>query len=345
MKKLTIFVVFLLLTAILCGCAVATTSNTVPTDAPTTPIATQPTEPKPTEPQKPEELSYTSYVAAWADMKKFPNDRLYIIRSVQQLQDVFGKVLTEEQLAKYNDTYFIYNTLLCFTISETGEGQWYCVSDLAETEDGRYSIAFDRFYTNDPDYGKEKISFVVVTEVNRVIEWDTKLDMVLYQCRLGGNVWGKYFGGNFYENNVLTGSVSVEYNLSKIEWETDNKPHCKDEYQLIDSVEKLSDGWYDKIPEQFQKYNEEFFKTHCLYYSRQSCYSNGEETITRNVYITEDGAIFVLGGMSYNCVIEVEKEVASKELISWEYDDKYIYMEPSNKNEYYELYSYFSYIV
>jgi hypothetical protein len=248
MKKLTVFVALLLLTAILCGCAAATTGNTVPTDVPTTPTATQPTEPKTTEPQEPGELSYTSYVAAWAEWKDFPINRLYIIRSFTQLRSVFGKLLTEEQLNKYPDSYFASNTLLCYVFRDSGNKSWYRMSDLFETEDGGYSVELEGYCEKTSEYGNEKIAFVLITEVNRVIEWDTKFVTDFYQftCTEG---WDKGFSGEYYQENFITANDTNQTYVSPSFRKSDHvevsleASKQKEYYILLDAY-----VWPDPLP-------------------------------------------------------------------------------------------------
>ena len=248
MKKLTVFVALLLLTAILCGCAAATTGNTVPTDAPTTPTATQPTEPKPTEPQESGELSYTSYVAAWAKWKDFPNNRLYIIRSATQLKNVFGKFLTEEQLSKYPNSYFVSNTLLCYVFRGSGDKSWYRMADLSETEDGGYSVGLEGYCEKTSEYGNEKIAFILITEVNRVIEWDAKFVTKFHQytCKEG---WEKGFSGEYFQKNFITNTDSNQTLSSPAFRLSDSvnvslEPSGKNEYYVLcDSY-----IWPDPLP-------------------------------------------------------------------------------------------------
>jgi len=340
MKKLIILTSLLLVTALLYGCIATGTGGSNPTGnsepIPTQSTAPTATEPKPTQPQGPTELSYTSYVAAWADTKAFPNDRLYVIRSAQQLQETFGGALTVEQLEKYTEAYFVNNTLLCFTLRELGEGHWYYVSDLSEAENDGYSMTLEHYYTDDPKNENRRISFVLVTEVNRVIEWDAELSICFDQYKFSGSSWEEYFGGTFFEDNFIKGSVPIEYTVSEIHWETKDLKY-KGNFSLVDSVEKLSECWYGAIPKEFQKYDEAFFQTSVLFFSGQYDHS-GVRLGPRRVFITADGMTVIAFYSGYNWVLELPKEAkGDKNLRMGSAKRLYLVMEPNYKKEYYVL--------
>jgi len=144
MKKLTIFIVFLLLTAILCGCmsdgagiGLSPTAQTEPL-ASTTPTVTEPTKGEHIGVEK--QLEYSFWIGGSSrDAEK----NLYVIRSVEELAAVCGGAVPEG-LPKYDDAYFAENSLLLRAVS--GSVKKVLFSRAMLTEEGSCFVEADAYY-------------------------------------------------------------------------------------------------------------------------------------------------------------------------------------------------------
>ena len=273
MKKLTLFTTLLLLTAILCGCAAATTGNTVPTDAPTTPTTapTQPTEPQATEP--PADLEPLTIKSYSGDSLSSISGRPYLVRGHRSMPDCYTKQ------DEYDDAFFEENTLIFFScVDGQGPGAHRLVfSDIIELGENQYEIVLDHYSSMNLSTALD--CHGAYAEVNRVIEKDAEITVKYRGCTVNNSQWKLFNGDN--EIDYTVPGEPVAHEVTKILWDGDSfgNKHLK-------TLEDLAELYGGNIPAELSKYDESFFADHDLYVNNAASYI---DRVFEGVYLMEDG--------------------------------------------------------
>jgi hypothetical protein len=324
MKKIKLFIILLLLTALLCGCMAANPGSTAPTDGPTTPTTTptqptepQPTDPPPTEPKPLEPLTIQGYHSGSFPGLKYKDEYGVVIRSVRELRAVNRADLTGK-LAEYDDAFFEENSLIVISCGH-GSGinrHFIIISDIVELGENRYEIQVDHYDDNPLTW--DMWDHGTFAEVNRVIEEDAEIAVKLryFDSIMDHEIWKMMFESDSDIDYTALGEP-VPFNLAEMDGDIGD---LRNGTKYIRTVSDLEDFCKGQIPEELSKYDESYFTDSSLYLVRKKNYM---DFTFPEISHMADGNYLIRAEYFNNAATMSEDERAKTTLYILEIDEKF----------------------